>query len=129
MVGAHNLCYYYVYSSFIHSQPLLEESVNCLMHISDPITCVRLLCPDCIGKAIKVINNKELEDDLILDEDKHINITSRKKYSTLSDSCRSRILGPRQRKNWLKLLFDVYATRKSTLDSIVVEQDEDNTRA
>lgn len=73
MVGAHNLCYY-VYS-FIHSQPLLEESVNCLMHISDPITCVRLLCPDCIGKAIKVINNKELGDDLILDEDKHINLS------------------------------------------------------
>ena len=84
---------------------------------------------DCIGKATKVINNKELGDDLTLDEDKYINITSRKKYSTLSDSCRSRILGPRQRKNWLKLLFDVYATRKSTLDSIVVEQDEDNTRA
>jgi hypothetical protein len=45
MVGVQNICYD-VYS-FINSQPLLEETVNCLMHkqISDPITCVRLLCP------------------------------------------------------------------------------------
>lgn len=66
------------YNSRHESQPLLEESVNCLRHkhIADPITCARLLCPGLYRESNQGnINSIELGDDLILDEDKHINIS------------------------------------------------------